>query len=95
MILAPGRLDNPPPSPLNVPVPADISILPALVIISELVFKVPPKINEVKVPTLVMFGCAAVDNGPLITGAVKVPVVLVNVNPVLPAYKPEPSLNMT
>ena len=58
-------------------------------------FKVPPKINEVKVPTLVMFGCAAVDNGPLITGAVKVPVVLVNVNPVLPAYKPEPSLNMT
>ena len=77
--------------------PADISILPALVIMSEFVFKVPPKINDVNVPTDEMFGCAVVVRLPPIIpadippvtstepGTFKLPVVLLNVNPVLPA----------
>ena len=72
-------------------------MLPALVIISELVFKVPPKINDVKVPSDVMFGWALVTRLPpivvpdtllapiMLPGISKFPVVLLNVNPVLPA----------
>ena len=106
LTFAPVIFVKPAPLPLNDPVPADISILPALVITSEFVFKVPPKINEVKVPTLVIFGCALVTRLPasvapdtaLVTaklpGIATLPDVLLNVNPVLPAYVVPPSLNI-
>jgi hypothetical protein len=64
LTFAPGILVNPPPSPINVPVPPDIVMLPAFVIRSLLVFKFPLKINVVNVPTEVMFGCAAVVKEP-------------------------------
>ena len=97
VIFAPGILVNPSPRPMNVPLPPAIVMLPAFVIRSLLVFKFPLNINELKVPTDVMFGCAIVvrlpPNIPADTppaaiiepGVFKLPVVLLNVNPVLPA----------
>ena len=72
-------------------------MLPAFVIRSLLVFKFPLNINDVNVPTDEMFGCAIVVRLPptipadippatsIEPGTFKLPVVLLNVNPVLPA----------
>jgi len=92
---APVIADKPEALPLNIPVPPAISMLPALVVIFALEFKLPYKINDVKAPTLVIFGCAAVVNVPANLEAVNVPVVLLNVKLALPAYVVPPSLKIT
>ena len=81
-------------------------MLPALVIRSLLVLRLPLKIKPVNVPILVMFGCAFVNKLPssvvpdtaLVTaklpGIATLPDVLLNVSPVLPAYVLPPSLNI-
>ena len=107
LTFAPLILVNPPPSPINVPVPPDIVMLPAFVIRSLLVFKFPLNINPVNVPTDEILGWSTVvrlpptipaDIAPTTSiepGTFKLPVVLLYVNPVLPAYVLPPSLNMT